>query len=231
MTERVRPVDFTILKIPGSDAVRLLYEHRSRYAVTGLYPFLIGDAEDLQYVAENAQFIKEESASIIRASFEVAPASWVTARRKEMQEYDIDPDSWFGAWPGEIGDKGAIGLHKDVVTGEIMPEIYLGLANIEKPWQLPAVAKFGAWNACPPPQVHCAYHRDWQEKYGAEITGMSRDIVECAVTKPPTDREAATVLAWEQFWYCADIVEQGVGSISHLAAALLNSPYWYFWWD
>jgi uncharacterized protein DUF4253 len=60
---------------------------------------------------------------------------------------------------------------------------------------------------------------------------MSGDIVECAVTRPPTDRNAATILAWEQYWYCVDIVEQGCESVSNLAATLLNSPYWYFWWD
>jgi hypothetical protein len=60
---------------------------------------------------------------------------------------------------------------------------------------------------------------------------MSGDVVECVVTKPPTDRNAATNLAWEQYWYCVDIVEQGCESVSNLAATLLNSPYWYFWWD
>ena len=55
---------------------------------------------------------------------------------------------------------------------------------------------------------------------------MSGDIVECAVTKPPTDRNAATILAWEQYWYCV-----GSESVSNLAATLLNLPYWYFWWD
>ncbi|MBL8817724.1 MAG: DUF4253 domain-containing protein [Planctomyces sp.] len=28
-----------------------------------------------------------------------------------------------------------------------------------------------------------------------------------------------------------DIVEQGCESISNLAATLVNSGYWYFWWD
>jgi hypothetical protein len=31
--------------------------------------------------------------------------------------------------------------------------------------------------------------------------------------------------------YCPDIVEQGVESVSALAAHLLDSPLWYFWWD
>jgi hypothetical protein len=27
------------------------------------------------------------------------------------------------------------------------------------------------------------------------------------------------------------IVDQGVGDVSTLAATLINSKYWYFWWD
>jgi hypothetical protein len=91
--------------------------------------------------------------------------------------------------------------------------------------------KYGAWNECPGPEVHCAFHREWQERFGAEITGMSDDVVECAVKNPPIDRKAAVVLAWEQYWYCSDIVDQECESVSKLAATLINSPYWYFWWD
>jgi hypothetical protein len=132
---------------------------------------------------------------------------------------------------GEITSKGSIGLHRAVLSGKLKPEVYLGFAKIDQPWHLPAVLKYGKWNECPAPEVHCAFHREWQTKFGAEITGMSGDVVECVVKRPPGNREAATTLAWEQYWYCADIVEQGCESISSLAAILLNSPYWYFWWD
>jgi hypothetical protein len=39
------------------------------------------------------------------------------------------------------------------------------------------------------------------------------------------------LLAKEQYAYCADIVEQGVGTIEALAATLLNGHIWFFWWD
>ncbi|MBI5726174.1 MAG: DUF4253 domain-containing protein [Planctomycetes bacterium] len=96
---------------------------------------------------------------------------------------------------------------------------------------MPAFLKCGAWNECPEAAVHCAFHREWQAEFGAEITGMSGDIVECTVANPPLNKEVAIKLAWQQYWYCADIVGQGCESISNLAATLLNSPYWYFWWD
>jgi hypothetical protein len=224
-------VDLDILKIAGVDAIRILDEHRSRYPATGLYPFLIGDADELDQIQEAAEFNEQDPAAIVAASLNVSIADWIAGRKKEAEEYEFNPDESLGEWPGDISDKGSIGLHKDVLSGEIKPEVYLGLAKIESPWRLPAALRYGAWNDCPEPEVHCAFHREWQERFGAEITGMSGDVVECVVASPPTDRETAIALAWEQFWYCTDIVEQGCGSISALAATLLNSPYWYFWWD
>jgi hypothetical protein len=224
-------MEFSTLKIPGADAIRLLGEHRSRYAATGQYPFLIGDAEELGRIKEAAEFNKENPTAIIRASLEVKLAEWFERRRLAAEEYEFSSEELLGEWPGEIADKGSIGLYKDVLSGKIKPEVFLGLAKTENPWHLPAILRYGGWNECPAPEVHCAFYRRWQDEFGVEITGMSGDVIECAVKNPPTDRKTATHLAWEQYWYCADIVEQGCGSISNLAATLLNSPYWYFWWD
>ena len=60
---------------------------------------------------------------------------------------------------------------------------------------------------------------------------MSRDIIEMSVAHPPRTRESALIVAREQYVYCSDIVDQGVGTISNLAATLLNGRIWYFWWD
>ena len=39
----------------------------------------------------------------------------------------------------------------------------------------------------------------------------------------------APALAREQSTYCGDIVSQGVGSVTKLAAVLLDAPAWHFW--
>jgi hypothetical protein len=236
-------MQFTSLKVPGREAIRFLNEHRSRYSDTGQYPFLIGDGGDLERVRENATFNENDAAAIIRASLDIKPTEWLARRKKEADEWiaryreetgehGFSPyDETLGEWTGEIFEKGSIALHRDVLSGRIKPTVYIGLAKIETPWHLPAIVKYGGWNNCPEPQVHCAFHREWQKRFGAEIAGMSGDVIECTVRKPPTDRDTAINLAWEQYWYCGDIVEQGCGTICHLTATLMNSPYWYFWWD
>ncbi|HEX7378483.1 MAG TPA: DUF4253 domain-containing protein [Pirellulales bacterium] len=180
---------------------------------------------------EAAGFHEQDAEAIIAASLEIAPMQWIAERRREAEACEFSEDELLGEWPDEVLDNGSIMLHTDILTGKTKPETFLGLARIEQPWHLAAAVRFGGWNACPTPEEHCALHREWQEQYGAEITGMSSDVVECSVRKPPTYRESASVLAWQQYWYCEDIVVQGVGTISRLAGTLLNSHYWYFWWD
>ena len=228
-------MEFTTLEVSGSDAVRLLEEYRSMYHSAGQCPFLIGDGEELERLQEGAEDAEQASAEVVRASLAIDIDAWIARRREERRE-DAKDDEFshkkrLGEWPIEVGEMGSISLHKDILSGEIKPKVYLGLAEIDQAWQLPAVVQLGDWNECPSPVEHCAFHRSWQWRFGAEITGMSGDTVECLVRNPPGDRETALRLAWEQYWYCNDIVDQGCGSISKLAATLLNSPYWFFWWD
>ena len=222
---------FRTIKIAGEKAVATLMDYRSRFSSTGEFPFLIGDEEELTRIQEATEFNDQDPSMIVKLSLEVNLNEWITGRRSEAEEFDFSADDVLGQWPGEIKQKGSIGLHKDVLTGKIKRAVILGIAAVEQPWQLPAVLKYGAWNECPDAEVHCAFHRRWQEKYGAQITGMSSDVVECVVANPPKDQAAALQLAWQQYWYCADIVDQGCGSINNLAAILINSRYWYFWWD
>ena len=69
-------MEFTTLKIAGTDAIRLLDEHRARFPETGVYPFLIGDAEELAQVEEAAGFRKQDPATIINASLGIDLAAW-----------------------------------------------------------------------------------------------------------------------------------------------------------
>mgnify|MGYP002624331978 CR=1 FL=1 len=222
---------FTTDNIAGTDAIPELESRRARYAETGIYPFLIGGAEELDRVRESAEFNNQTSDDIICGALEVKREAWIAKHRAEAEEFEFSPEDVYGRWPGERSDKGAVSLHRDVLSGRIKRNVFLGSTPIKEPWHLPAVLKYGGWNDCPEPEVHCAFFHQWQAEYGAEIAGMSGDVIECIVGRPPRDQTAAIELAWQQYWYCSDIVEQGCGSVSSLAATLLNSPYWYFWWD
>jgi hypothetical protein len=222
---------FSTIKVAGKVAIRELTDRRSRYPMNGEYPFLIGGPDDLERLQESTEFNELSFEDIIRNSQTVDIGKWIEERRRNSAEDGIDLDEMIGDWQGEVSDKGSIALHIDILSKRIKPEVYIGIASIQQPWHLPAVLKYGGWNDCPDAVVQCAFHRAWQSKFAAMITGMSSDVIECLVARPPRDQKSAMQLAWEQYCYCADIVEQGCGSVSALAGTLLNSPYWFFWWD
>jgi hypothetical protein len=224
-------MNYSKIEVAGDDAIRVLHERRDNYPKTGEYPFLIGDEEERLMLEGNAEYDEQDTAEIIRLSYELEPSVWMAVRRRELEEDGISPDEVAGEWPDANLEKGAIVSHLDLTTNRPKPKIWIGLAKIEEPWHLPAILKYGGWNDCPHPDAHCAIHRYWQERYGAEVVSMTGDVVECVVKRPPTTQEEAMELAWQQYFYCLDIVDQGCESVSNLAATLINSPYWYFWWD
>jgi hypothetical protein len=221
----------TFMRIPGSEALPTLHARRAAYRATGEYPFLIGDNEELERLRDPASFRNRSPDDILRASGKVDLEQWLAERRAEADEWGFTTEALLGEWPDEISEKGELSLHRGIITGKTKPEVYLGIAPIQEPWHLPAIIEYGGWNACPYSTLQCAWFRKWQAEFGAEICGIGSDTIECLVAHPPQDRETATRLAWEQYWYCPDIVEQGCESISVLAEVLLNSPVWFFWWD
>lgn len=217
------------IKVAGPDALAELEKRRAAFAATGQYPFLIGNRNYWQGIGEGDD--APDPAAIIAASRSIDTAAWFAESRQAAEKYEFDEAALTGEWDEDARGRSALTLHLDARTRQPYENVFIGLANIEAAWQLPAVLGYGSWNSCASPEVHCALHRDWQERFGAEIAGMSHDVIECIVKNPPQDRETALRLAWEQYWYCGDIVDQGCETVSYLAAALMGSHHWFFWWD
>lgn len=116
-------------------------------------------------------------------------------------------------------------------NGNNEEEVILAYIPAKHPWEVIAWIPFGGWNECPMPEDMISVLQYWHEKYGAIPSLISRDVLEISVPEPITDAEEAFKLAKEQYAFCNDIVDQGVGSLEELAVALMNSTVWYFWWD
>ena len=78
-------MELTTLKIAGGDAIRILNDHRLRYPTTGLYPFLIGDAEELDRIKEAAEFNEQDPTAIIAASLGVKTAEWIAGSLEDQR--------------------------------------------------------------------------------------------------------------------------------------------------
>ena len=118
---------------------------------------------------------------------------------------------------------------KDYRSKETQP-IVLAEIPVKDPWEVFSWLPFGGWNECPAPEEHRAAAKYWFEEYGAVPAVMSMDILEYALPAP-VPQERAMAAAVEQYFFCSDIVEQGVGTVGALAGTLARSRFWYFWWD
>ena len=119
----------------------------------------------------------------------------------------------------------------DYATRRPYETIIIAKIPTDKPWELAAWIPMGGWNECPAAEEQVAVFKYWYEKYGAIPAVMHSDVWELYVEKPPSEKEVAVALAWEQFGFCSDIIWQGAQKINVLASTLLNSKTWYFWWD
>jgi hypothetical protein len=136
-----------------------------------------------------------------------------------------------GAWPAAVDVQPGPTLISDVISGKVHERVHIVLLPTASGWEAPAYLRWGGWNACPPPEYHVAALRRWHEASGAVLVGVNGDTMNLRATTRPRDRAAARALAREQYGYCPDIVDQGVSTISALAAELMASDWWHLWWD
>jgi hypothetical protein len=136
-----------------------------------------------------------------------------------------------GEWP--TGPMGApqLSVAAETLSGSPLSKVQLVILPTDDWTTIPAYLKWGNWNGCPAPEYHVAALRSWRDRFGAELIGLSHDVMNIRVKRRPETRDAALDLAREQYVYCSDIVDQGVETLSALAAVLMQSDWWYFWWD
>jgi hypothetical protein len=210
------------------------------------WPVVIGGDEAISRIAEQIALedAKKPAAILAKAATMRHPESLArhraaeTARWKAYEksqgnigEIEDTPPPTVGVWPE--APPGALGLEvaNDILSQKPYDQVHILIIPTQHGYEVPAYLNWGGWNECPPPAIHVAALRRWHQDYGAELIGISGDVINLRVTKRPATRGAALALSHDQYLYCADIVDQGVETISNLAAGLMNSDWWYFWWD
>lgn len=128
-----------------------------------------------------------------------------------------------GPWPETPLDEIRITTHLEPLSRKPKTQILIGLLQVDAPWEVFAICNWGGWNDSPLPAEHCAVHRYWASRYGAEVVSITGDVVQCVVARPPVEREGSLHLAREQFLYCYDNVTQWLGSIKALGRSLLKA--------
>lgn len=148
-------------------------------------------------------------------------APLLSFRKRIWNAMEIESDEESGEEPSDNALNDFLGVDASVLLAEI---------PADNPWEIFAYLPFGGWNDCPDTRGMMAAAKTWYERYGAMPAVVMCDTLQFAVPEP-IDETQALPLAWEQYAWCPDIVEQGCGSVDALAAGLRKSTVWFFWWD
>ena len=220
---------FDVVEISGQDALPTLELLKIEGSQNGFFPVLLGAPDEASWLLDHDTGVtnRRPPEETIAASSRIALPVWFTKKNQADAESSSDEDL-IGEWPSKNAGSDGLSGHLDLLSRRPKAKVLIAKIRATNSWEIPAYLGVGNWNS---PEENVAIAKYWFEKHGATIVTVTGDTLEFVVTKPPTNREEAMTLAWEQFAYCNDIVTQGVGTVSDLAATLLNSSTWYFWWD
>jgi hypothetical protein len=99
---------------------------------------------------------------------------------------------------------------------------------------LPLIGWMGAVNGVDTVLSLAAVLRSWEDRFGARLLDVGFAEIRLLVERPPRSYEAALPLAAEQFAFCDECTlagQVGLRKVSGVAAGLVNTPIWGFWWD
>jgi hypothetical protein len=235
VSEAVRPsgiatLPFERVTVAGTDA----FEAWKRLRTAGRgWPVVAGNDEGLASLAEQYGIAERETPSVSAILAAAARLRFPDDLKRWPGAYQpADLNAPVGRWPDRVAPAQARpSVAADPVSGSSYAQVHILLIPTRSSWEVPAYLRWGGWNACPPPEYHVAALRSWHDRYGAELVGINGDTMNIRAPHRPGRRGEALALAREQYRYCPDIVDQGVSTLSALAAVLMTDPWWYLWWD
>ena len=210
---------------------------RERGAREGFVPMIVALSDTLaDTLSEGTDWsldlekVRAKRQALLSVPLQDDPASEIIRERQTKAEEDGFSWDEMGAADETDGEPVTRFLgYWDYGTKKTEP-LLLAEIPAENPWEVFAWLPFGGWNECPDTAEQMAMARYWFQRHGAVPAVVTADVLEY-ILPVPVGQEAAVRLALEQYAFCADIVDQGVGTLEALAAGLAQSDRWYFWWD
>lgn len=231
---RLGTLDLQVLK--PQDAASAWKGHASKFPQTGLWPILIGAAENAKRFSEIDIAEAETVDEVIKQSEAVDIAKFLSERLVEVLEYEDEgfPEDFSGFDPAQLSiptNSSELSTAIESIRGEKPDSVGLVLIPCNQPYQVFAVLPFGGWNDCPHDHEHVAVAKYWFEQWGAVPMSIQADIVELYLESPILDPNFARKVAYEMYQYAPDIVDQGTETIQAAAQETLANKVWFFWWD
>jgi hypothetical protein len=222
--ERLREGQIYVLTFKGQRAVDAWHKARAALPPLGYWPVL-REAKGTETSVCFPVRTNKNYETVLKEAREIDLNAWLEARLDEPVRSEAQD------WPSDVRAERWFVTPFDILTDAPL-DTWLLLFPTAHGWKVPALCGWDSFpgEGYPGAEVHTALMRKWHEKYGAELVALTSQI-ELIVARPPSNRSEAFQLARQQYQYCPDLVHQGYPSLEHLAASLLNTPNWYFWWD
>jgi hypothetical protein len=95
---------------------------------------------------------------------------------------------------------------------------------------LPRLGWDGACNSRSSTEI-AAVLRSWEDRFGARLLEVGFADIRLMVTRPPANLQDAERIAAEHFAFSDEAGGMGLRGVTDIAPALVNNPFWDFWWD
>ncbi len=214
---------------PAADLLPWWHRLRADHATTGLWPVLLGpDLGDLAAALTPETRDGYDDATQVRRTTATTLAELQALRVERAARYGGVADG-----EDDADDEPDVVRRHPPRFSVAEEDGLVALVPAAHGWQVPVVLGWeGGVNYELEPMDHGVVLRDWHERFGAELVALSdAQVLEVLVHRPPTTPAEALAVAREQYAYCEDLVDQGVGSVQALAQDQAGSESWYFWWD
>ena len=208
-------------------------------ATTGLQPFLLSGLDGgTARPWDNGEFIEPQDTGSIDT---IDVARLLEGWWWDVPEDEYERDEELRAMLGPSGPRFP-GL-APAIDQELDPELIrralrqhtrdarIGLVPASRPADvLPRLGWDGACNSRTSVEI-AAVLRSWEDRFGARLLEVGFADVRLLVSRAPQTLEAAQLIAAEHFAFCDEAARMGLRGVSEIAPALVNNPFWDFWWD
>src|SRR5947209_7687623 len=116
--------EIKLVTVAGKHALAELDRLRAEYATTGLYPILLGDAEDYSRVRDGIAEEGVDPAATLKDSEAIDPVRWFRERTETDPELYQDEE---GEWPDSAGEEMGIITHLGILSRKPKKEVLIGL--------------------------------------------------------------------------------------------------------
>lgn len=156
--------------------------------------------------------------------------SYPPEQRDEDLAEELAPFGWQfpGLAPPQQAPLGETELQQALGS---LPPARIGLVPATRPADVLPTLGLPSTDEFPDTRPLAAVLRSWEDRFGARLLEVGFADIMLLVERPPRDLASARRIAAEHYAFCDECGGVGLSTISAIAAALVNAPFWSFWWD